>query len=344
MGKTFKAMIVTEGADGAFTQSIGERRVEELPPGDLLIRVRYSSLNYKDALSATGHKGVTRRYPHTPGIDAAGVVEESTSTRFHAGDEVIVTGHDMGMNTPGGFGQYVRVPAEWAMHQPFGLSLKEAMIYGTAGLTAALSMQKLMVHGVTPEAGEILVTGATGGVGSMAVALLAQAGYRVVALTGKTDAAAYLTGLGASDVLDRQTFLETAGKPLLKERWAGAVDTVGGAILDAALRSMAYGSAVTCCGMVASAELHTNVYPFILRGISLYGVDSVQSPMPVREAVWEKLAGPWKPHMLEGLASECGLEQLPKRIHTLLVGGLKGRTLVNLHTEPHREIPTPLKR
>lgn len=327
---TFKALIVEEVEPKKFTRRIAERRLGDLPAGDLLIRVRYSSLNYKDALSATGNKGVTRNFPHTPGIDAAGEVVECSCGRFQPGDEVLVTGYDLGMNTPGGFGQYIRIPCEWALKLPQGLSLRESMIIGTAGFTAGLCVWKLEQAGVVPGDGEVLVTGATGGVGSIAVSILARQGFRVAAVTGKPAAAPYLKTLGAAEILTREALLEGVERPMLKERWAGVVDVVGGDLLAAAIKSTRYGGAVSCCGLVGSPELNINVFPFILRGVSLLGVDSVQCPRAPRLAVWDKLAGPWKPAHLEETAHEVGLDGLDEKIHAILQGQVQGRTLVNL--------------
>ncbi|MBW2392573.1 MAG: YhdH/YhfP family quinone oxidoreductase, partial [Deltaproteobacteria bacterium] len=277
--KTFKAMVVQETADGTYARRIAEKSLDDLPAGEVLVRVHYSSLNYKDGLSATGHRGVTKNYPHTPGVDAAGVVEVSLSEAFQPGDEVIVTSYDLGMNTSGGLGQYIREPAGWVVPLPENLSPRESMAYGSAGLTAGFCILKLQEHGITPERGEILVTGATGGVGSFAVAMLAKIGYQVVAVTGKMDEKQFLIDLGAKEVISRDEATDTSGKPLLKGRWAGVVDAVGGEILATAIRSTKLHGAVTCCGNVASPDLPINVYPFILRGISLVGIDSQSFPM-----------------------------------------------------------------
>jgi len=328
MAEQFKAMIVEEHAEKKFARRIGVRQVDDLPEGDLLIRVRYSSLNYKDALSATGNPGVTRKFPHTPGIDAAGEVVEDSSGTFSPGDKVVVTGWDLGMNTAGGYGEYIRVPADWAITLPEGLSLRDSMILGTAGFTAGLSVHALAER-ITPDAGEILVTGATGGVGSVAVAILAKAGYRVVAVTGKTDQVDFLKNLGAGEVITREALMENASRPMMKERWAGAVDVVGGEMLAAVLKSTRYGGTVTCCGLVGSPELPVNVFPFILRGVSLLGIDSVQCPTEPRLAVWKKLAGEWRVD-LEALVSEVSLEELEGPIQSILKGGLRGRVLVKL--------------
>lgn len=330
MKEAFKALWVTEHSDQSFSREIIQRDISSLPPGEVLIRVHYSSLNYKDALSASGNKGVTRNYPHTPGIDAAGVVAESQSSNFHAGDRVIVTGYDLGMNTSGGFAEYIRVPAEWVVPLPEGLSLRESMIYGTAGFTAALSVYQLQKHDIKPGAGQVVVTGATGGVGSVAVAILGKAGYEVVAVTGKAEAAGFLRSLGAKEIIGREEVDDQSGKAFLKPRFIGAVDTVGGNILATLLKSLHYGGVATCCGLVQSPKLNTTVFPFILKGVSLIGIDSVQCSQAVRRVIWNKLAGEWKLSQLEELVDECTLEELPQRIGLILEGKLKGRTVAKL--------------
>ncbi len=329
MSKKFKALVVTESGEKQFTRSICEKSVDDLPDGDVLVKVNWSSLNYKDALSSIGNRGVTRKYPHTPGIDAAGVVEESRSSSFKPGDRVIVTSYDLGMNTSGGFGQYIRVPADWVVPLPSGMGLRESMISGTAGFTAGMSVFAL-THCVRPEQGEILVTGATGGVGSLAVAILSKLGYSVVAVSGKADAADFLTGLGARRMVSRSEVADTSGRPLLKGLWAGVIDTVGGDILATAIKSTDQHGAVTCCGNVASPDLPLTVFPFILRGVSLFGIDSQNCPMPHRVQVWQKLAADWKPAQLESLCHEISLNELDENIDLILKGGQKGRVVVNL--------------
>jgi len=327
--RKFRALVVEERADGAFTRTVRDRYVSDLPAGEVLIRVEYSSLNYKDALSASGNRGVTRSYPHTPGIDAAGIVIESSVESVCPGASVIVTSYDLGMNTPGGFGQYIRVPSGWVVPLPAGLTLKESMILGTAGLTAGLSVLRLM-DVVSPGQGPVLVTGATGGVGSVAVAILARLGYEVVAVSGKPDAEPYLQGLGAREVIGRDQLVDQGAKPLLKVRWAGVIDTVGGGMLAAAIKSTQPGGVVTCCGNVASAELNLTVYPFILRGITLAGIDSQGCPMNLRQKVWAKLADAWKFDEMETLCHVSTLEELSGHIEAMLQGQLKGRILVDL--------------
>jgi len=327
--KTFKAMVVEE-IDGKFERQIKDKSIDELPGGDLLIRVSYSSLNYKDALSATGNKGVTKNYPHTPGVDASGIVEESSTADFQKGDEVLITGYDLGANTSGGFGQYIRVPASWVVKLPQDLSLKESMIYGTAGFTAALSVFKLEGHGINPESGEILVTGASGGVGSTAVGILAKEGYKVIAVTGKMKESSFLMDLGAKEIMSRDDARDNTGRPLLKGRWAGVIDTVGGDILATALKSTKQHGVITCCGNVASSDLITTVYPFILRGVSLLGVDSAFCSMPTRRQIWQRISRQWKLDRLDLISSEISLEELDNKIDLILQGKLKGRVLINL--------------
>lgn len=332
--KTFKAMVVREGPEKTFTRAIEQRTLSDLPEGDVLIRVTHSSLNYKDALSATGNKGVTRSYPHTPGIDAAGEVVESDAAEFTPGDRVLVTGYDLGMNTAGGFGRYIRVPAEWAAPIPDNLSAEQSMAYGTAGLTAALSVFHLESRGIAPEGGQILVTGATGGVGSLAVSFLARAGYEVIGVSGKSDAESFLKDLGAASVISREDATDESGRPLLKARWAGVVDTVGGEMLATAIKSTKLHGSVTCCGNVASADLPLTVYPFILRGISLLGIDSQNCPMDVRRRLWAKMANEWRIDGLDRLAQNVTLAEVSDHIDDMLAGKKKGRTVVDLSDGP----------
>lgn len=327
---TFQAMLVQKAGPKQYTRRITTRATDELPPGDVLIKVAYSSLNYKDALSASGNKGVTKIYPHTPGIDAAGIVAKSDVGHIKKGDQVLVTGYDLGMNTAGGFGEYIRVPAGWVVPLPAGLSLKESMIYGTAGFTAGMAVTRLVDHPLPRDQGSVLVTGASGGLGSLAVALLSKIGYAVTAASGKADGQDFLKTLGANEIVDRDAVRDLSGRPLVKSQWAGAIDTVGGDTLATILKSVDLHGAVCACGNVASFELNTTVFPFILRGISLYGIDSAQCPYDKRLKVWEKLAGDWKIDHLDYLATEISLDQLSGHIDAMLKGGLKGRVIVKL--------------
>ncbi len=325
----YKAFVVEELSPKTFTRTVKTKSMDTLPPGDLLIRVSYSSLNYKDALSASGNRGVTRTFPHTPGIDAAGVVVESAVQGFNPGDEVIVTSYDLGMNTPGGFGQYIRVPAQWAVRMPPGLTQRESMIFGTAGFTAGMSVARI-TETLTPSMGEILVTGASGGVGSLSVAILARLGFEVVGVTGKKTGSDFLKGLGAKRTITREEATDTTGKPLLKAQWAGVIDTVGGEILATAIKSTNSWGVITCCGNVASPDLATTVFPFILRGVTLAGIDSQNCPMALRESVWKRLASDWKCDTLDTLCREVPLAGLEREIILILAGKQQGRVLVNL--------------
>ncbi|MDR3651905.1 MAG: YhdH/YhfP family quinone oxidoreductase [Paludibacter sp.] len=325
---TYNAFVVEE-LNGKFTQTIQTLTTNNLPVGDILIRVHYSSINYKDALSATGNKGVTKKYPHTPGIDAAGVVEFSENAAYKIGDEVIVTGYDLGMNTSGGFGQYIRVPAEWVIKLPVGLTLKESMIIGTAGFTAGISLLRL--HDlVKPADGKIIVTGATGGVGSVALMLLSMLGYQTVAVSGKESEYEFLRHLGAHEIISREEFQNEDKRPMLSAKYAGAIDTVGGPILENILKTLNPLGAVTTCGSVSSTELNMTVFPFILRGISLIGISAQNYPLALRQSLWEKLAKEWKPDNLFDIYSEISLNELKSRIDLILEGKLKGRTIINM--------------
>ena len=326
----FRALVVTKNDDKTFTREVTERKINDLPEGEVLIRVRYSSLNFKDGLSCIGNPGVTRNYPHTPGIDASGEVAESSDSRFKEGDFVIVSGYNLGMDTSGGFGQYIRVPADWIEPLPEGLTIKEAAIYGVAGFTAALSVDALQKHGIGPEDGEVVVTGSTGGVGSVSVALLSHLGYNVVASTGKKEESEFLSGIGASQIISREEVNDESNKPLLSERWGGAIDSVGGNTLATLLKAVKRGGAIAATGLVASSELSTTVFPFILRGVSLLGIDSGYTPKKLRREIWKKLAGDWKFAKLQKLTIDCTLDQLDPEIDKILAGGQRGRVVVDL--------------
>ena len=324
----FRAFRVEKNESG-FVRGVIERNVEDLPEGDVLIDVQYSSLNYKDALSATGNPGVTRVFPHTPGIDAAGSVLASTDTRFAEGDAVVVIGFDLGMGTSGGFAERIRVPANWVVKLPEGLTARESMLIGTAGFTAAECVQKLEQAGMTPDSGPILVTGATGGVGSVAVKLLATLGYEVAAVTGKPEQHDWLRSLGASELLTREAAAEGAEKPLLAERWGGVVDTVGGDILFNGVKSLRYGCSLAACGLVAAPQFGASVLPFILRHVNLLGIDSVQLPLPEKTQIWSRLATDWKLD-LSALEETLSLHDLSAAIDRILAGQMVGRGLVDL--------------
>ncbi len=328
--QSFKALVISENPEKEYIREIAQRQILDLPAGEILIKVHYSSLNYKDALSSVGNKGVTRNYPHTPGIDAAGIIEQSDSSDFRVGEEVIVTSYDLGMNTAGGLAEYIRVPAKWVVRLPKGMSMRETMIHGTAGFTAGMCINALINNGLTPEKGKVLVTGSTGSVGTMSIAILTKLGFEVTALTGKPEVSEWLKQIGASEIISREALNDTSGRPLLKSVYAGVVDTVGGNILATALKSLTYGGAVAACGLVNSPELHTSVFPFILRGNTLLGIDSAECPMPLRQEIWQKLANEYKPRDLESLAKEITLEEVPAQLDVMLKGGSLGKSLVKL--------------
>lgn len=334
MSEKFRAFRVEENTTQekpVYTGSVQERSIEDLPAGDVLIRVAYSSLNFKDALSASGNKGVTRNFPHTPGIDLAGEIITSNNSDLPVGLKVLVTGFDLGMNTDGGFSQFARVPAQWVVPLPEGLTLRESMILGTAGLTAALCVHKLLSNGLSPEQGEVLVTGATGGVGSVAVALLSKLGFNVVACSGKPEQAPFLRSLGASDIVARELIDEKNPRPMLKERWAGAVDVVGGDMLLGILKTLKHSGSVAACGLVGSTALDASVFPFILRGVNLLGVDSVVVSLSEKKAIWNKLSHEWKLSNLEELVREIHLDELETSLAQILAGKSKGRFVLNLN-------------
>jgi acrylyl-CoA reductase (NADPH) len=325
---TFRAFRVFD--DGGRVQGrIVSMMLDELSAGDVVIRAAYSSVNYKDALAATGSGKIIRKFPRVAGIDVAGTVVSSGDGRFREGDGVLVTGYDLGVGHDGGYAGLARVPAEWVVPVPDDLSLFDVMAIGTAGFTAALSVVDMEQNGLTPSAGPVLVTGATGGVGTLAIQMLAGLGYRATAFTGKDGEHAFLRSLGAADVLSRNG-LEMGTRPLEQSRWAGAVDAVGGDTLAWLTRTMHYGGVIASSGLAGGTELHTTVLPFILRGVKLLGIDSVMCPAAKRRQVWQRLAGDLKPAGLRAIAREIGLEDLPDAFATLLRGGARGRFVVNL--------------
>ena len=323
----FKALVTKED-NKKFSNSIEERDLSILPDNDTLIRVKFSSLNYKDALSASGNKGVTRNYPHTPGIDAAGIIEETTGNKFKPGDEVIVTGYDLGMNTFGGFGEYIRVPQDWIIEKPDNLSLSESMAFGTAGLTAGLCLRKLLLHGLKPDDGDVFVSGVTGGVGIISLMLFNKLGFDVTAITGKLDQEEYLRSLGAKNVIDRNTLDLELISPLQKPLYSGGIDAVGGKILSNLICSTSQRAAIACCGMVGGLSLDTSIFPFILRGLSLFGVDSAESLLETKKEIWENLASSWKIENIDENIKNIPLEELPNEIDEILKVNQIGRVRV----------------
>lgn len=325
-----KAFVVEKNEDKTFCAGLKEIDIPTIKEDEVLIKTTYSSLNYKDALSSIGNPGVTRVFPHVTGIDVAGIVEESNSDEFKVGDKVLVTGYDLGMNTDGGHQEFVKVPASWVIEIPEALTDKEAMIYGTAGLTAALSVNELIENGLTKKDGDILVTGATGGVGSIAVSILSKLGFNVVAITGKEDQIEFLKSIGAKEVILRGDFDVENKKPMLSENFAGVVDTVGGAILAHALKQIKHSGVATCCGLTASYELNTNVFPFILRGVRLIGIDSVEIAREKKQKAWLKIASEFKINSINEVVHEITLDEIDKAYKDILDAKSVGRFLVKI--------------
>lgn len=330
MEHSFRALVVDKQEDRFF---LGVREItqDDLPEGEVTIRVSYSSINYKDGLACTPNGRIVSKYPFVPGIDLSGMVVASKDPRFREGDPVIVTSYELGVSHFGGFCEYARVPGSWVVPLPSGLSSREAMIYGTAGFTAALSVFRLIHNGLNPAQGPVLVSGATGGVGSMAVSILGKLGYDVVASTGKESEHEYLKALGAKEIINRDELTPDKIKPMDKMRWGGAVDPVGGKTLAYILSTLKYGCSAAVSGLTGGTELNTNVFPFILRGVNLLGIDSVYCPMNVRKQIWELLAGDWKQEqMLESIGREITLEAIPEVVEDILKGKVRGRTVVKI--------------
>ena len=323
----YRALVTTEN-NKTFDNTVEEKDFDFLPDNNTLIKVKYSSLNYKDALSASGNKGVTRKYPHTPGIDAAGIIEETTSEKFKKGDEVIVTGYDMGMNTFGGFGEYIKVPEEWIIKKPNNLSLSESMAFGTAGLTAGLCLRKLLQHGIKPDDGKVFVSGVTGGVGIISLMLFSKLGFQVTAITGKMNEKDLLMNLGANEVIDRNDLDIDLVSPLQKPIYSGGIDAVGGKILSNLICSTSQRAAIACCGMVGGLTLDTSIFPFILRGLSLFGIDSAESLLEVKEEVWNSFSSDWKLENIDQNIKDISLDELPSEIEKILKGNQIGRVRV----------------
>lgn len=327
--QTYKAIRVDELSDGKFSIKLTGIDMAELPDNEVLIKILFSGLNYKDALSASGNKGITKKYPHTPGIDAAGIVVNSKNPVYQPGDEVIVTGYDLGMNTNGGFAEYIRVPSAWIVKKPAKLTLRESMILGTSGFTAASGIFEFIRHGITPESGEILITGATGAVGSMAIALLSRAGYQVVACSRKESAGNFLKDIGAARIIPSTECDDLTSKPLLQAKWAAVLDTVGGNILSTALRSVRERGIVANCGMIASNMLNVSVFPFILRAVRLVGIASAETPMDRRLEIWELIEN-LKPSVIEKLSRTIALNEVPHELQLMLEGNQTGKVLIDM--------------
>jgi putative YhdH/YhfP family quinone oxidoreductase len=329
MKDSFRAYVL-EGTPESVTGSVREFPSVSLPEADVTIRVTHSSVNYKDAMVCSGAGKMVRQFPHIPGVDLAGEVEEDREGRFKKGDKVLVTGYDLGIGKFGGYAEYARVPGEWVVPLPKALTDWEAMALGTAGFTAMLAVMALERNGLKPERGPVLVTGSTGGVGSIAIDILAGAGYRVAASSGKPDMKDFLTKLGASEILTREQAVDGSPKVMLKETWAGAVDNAGGDTLSYLLRTAMTGGSVALCGLVHGTQLSASVYPFILRGVNLLGIDSVNCPMPLRLEAWGRLAGKNKPRHLREIGRTIGLDELPRCFKELLAGGARGRYVVQM--------------
>jgi putative YhdH/YhfP family quinone oxidoreductase len=330
MQNKFSALVVRENEDGKFSKKIETLSSDFLPKSEVTVEVKYSSLNYKDALSASGNKGITKKYPHIPGIDVSGIVIESASDKFQAGDEVIVTGRDLGMNTFGGFSEFISVPADWVISRPEKLSLKEAMMIGTSGFTAAIGVKEILNTGIAPEDGKILVTGATGAVGSAAISILAKLGFSVIASSGKPAEKEHLLKLGAKEVIDRNELVDNPAKALLSKRWRAAFDTVGGPALSYILKTTADQGIVTNCGMIGSPKLETSIMPFIIRGVRLVGIAAADTCMKERLNIWNLLSTKFKFDLTDEYCEEITLAQLPDRIDTMLAGGLKKKVLISM--------------
>ncbi|MFO7955015.1 MDR family oxidoreductase [Thioalkalivibrio sp.] len=335
MTDTFKALVLETHA-GSPSAAVRTLHADDLPAGEVLLRVHYSGLNYKDGMILRGQGNLVREYPHVPGIDLAGTVLESADPRFAPGDPVVLTGHRVGEIHWGGYAERARVRADWLIPKPAGYSARQAMAAGTAGFTAMLAIQALEDHGLRPDAGEVLVTGATGGVGSIAVSLLARLGYTVTAVTGRPENSEYLHHLGARHIVPRADLADAPPKPLLGERWAGCVDTVGGDMLAHVLAGMAYGCSVAACGLAGGAQLRTTVLPFLLRGINLLGIDSVLCPAEQRLATWKRLTALLPGDDLDAITTEIGLDDLPYFAEQILAGRIRGRTVVHLDPEDAR--------
>ena len=329
MAEKFKALRVHKNKEGKYEQHLEEATFDELPQNNTLIRVRYSSLNYKDAMSSIGNKGVTKKYPHTPGIDAAGEIVETNSTDFKIGEEVLVTGFDLGMNTWGGFSQYISVPDSWIIQKPERLSLRHAMSLGTAGMTAGLAVSELFLNDIK-ERGKVIITGTSGGVGTIALTVLSKYDYQVIAVSGNEKKYELIKKLGAKKIITREELKQKLDKPLLKGIYDGAIDVAGGDTLASILKRTTHGGTVISCGLVDSPNLNTTVFPFILRGIRLIGIDSEECEINYRKKIWHMFANEWKFEFLDETLSEITLEEVPDYIPKILNGKITGRVVIKI--------------
>jgi acrylyl-CoA reductase (NADPH) len=330
----FKAYRTFQDDQGVSSRFV-EMTEDELDPGDVLVRTKYSTINYKDALSYNGAGRIMRKFPTVGGIDMAGTVEASADTRFKRGDKVIVHAYEFGVGHDGGYAEYTRVPGDWVVRRPDGMTAFDAMTMGTAGFTAAQAIMLMEHNGLAPDKGPVAVTGATGGVGSVAIEILSKIGYHVVAITGKEEETSYLRSLGAREVRLRQSLDPANTKPLEKAIWAGAIDNLGGELLSWLLATMKIGGTVASIGLAASPKLETTVMPFILRGVHLLGVDSANCPMELRQKIWNKLAGPWRPNRVHDLVRTIDFEDLPTHFDAYLKGLVRGRTVVRIAADSH---------
>ena len=330
MSTAFRAFVVNKTEEG-FTAGFKELTLADLPQGEVLIKVAYSSVNYKDGLASIPEGRIVRTYPFVPGVDLAGIVAESSDSRFKTGDEVLATSYELGVSHYGGYSEYARIKADWVVPLPDGLTLKEAMALGTAGFTAALAIHQLEKNGLKPQNGPVLVTGASGGVGSIGVNILSALGYTVAASTGKSSEHDYLKELGASEILSREETSAESNRPLEKERWAGSLDSVGGSTLVYLIRTTKYGGSIAAFGNTGGPNLNTTVFPFILRAINLLGIESVNCPMELRSNLWRRLASNYKPgHLLDRIGNEVPFEELLQALATILQGGTRGRTIIKI--------------
>ena len=332
--QTFKAYRTFE-QDHRVSSRFVDMALDELDAGDVVIKVKYSTINYKDALSYNGTGKIMRKFPTVAGIDLAGTVESSGDPRFKRGDKVIVTGYEMGVSHDGGYAEYARVPADWVVRRPESMTAFDAMTLGTAGYTAALAIHAMLHNGLAPDAGPVAVTGATGGVGSVAIEILSKLGFQVAAITGKEREAGYLREIGASEVLMRPSIDLSRIRPLEKSTWAGAIDNLGGDILAWLLASSKIAGTVAAVGLAADMKLNTTVAPFILRGVSLLGIDSANTPMSLRQTLWNKLAVAWRPDRVHDMVRTIDFDELPHNFDAYLKGMARGRTVVRVGADTH---------